>query len=150
LPNKEVNLDGESTALPRASATSDESLAMVRTLMIAVQLTAATAFMAPAAVRPQLSNSKVVMGGKGFGGGEATRDPAPTVYDPNDPKGKQQAIHKAESFAEYLAKRGAGGGAAVAAGPYPNLPPSVKPGVLTGQAVIDLLEDAKKRGCVTQ
>jgi len=29
---------------------------------------------------------------------------------------------------------------------YPNLPASVKPGVLTGQAVIDLLEDAKKRG----
>jgi len=46
-------------------------------------------------------------GGKGFGGGEATRDPEPTVYDPNDPKGKQQAIHKAESFAEYLAKRNA-------------------------------------------
>ena len=38
-------------------------------------------------------------GGKGFGGGEATRDPEPTVVDPNDPKGKQQAIHKAESFA---------------------------------------------------
>ena len=49
-------------------------------------------------------------GGKGFGGGEATRDPAPTAYDPNDPKGKQQAIHKAESFAEYLAKRAGGGG----------------------------------------
>ena len=45
--------------------------------------------------------------GKGFGGGEATRDPAPTAYDPTDPKGKQQAIHKAESFAEYIAKRGA-------------------------------------------
>ena len=44
-------------------------------------------------------------GGKGFGGGEATRDPEPTTIDPNDPKGKQQAIHKAESFAEYLAKR---------------------------------------------
>eukprot|EP00316_Scyphosphaera_apsteinii_P008543 CAMPEP_0119310898 /NCGR_PEP_ID=MMETSP1333-20130426/20736_1 /TAXON_ID=418940 /ORGANISM="Scyphosphaera apsteinii, Strain RCC1455" /LENGTH=450 /DNA_ID=CAMNT_0007315161 /DNA_START=272 /DNA_END=1624 /DNA_ORIENTATION=+ len=44
-------------------------------------------------------------GGKGFGGGEATRDPAPTVYDPADPKGKQQAIHKAESFADYLARR---------------------------------------------
>merc|ERR1711918_77031 len=29
--------------------------------------------------------------------------------------GKQQAIHKAESFAEYLAKRNAGGGAAAAA-----------------------------------
>ena len=44
-------------------------------------------------------------GGKGFGGGEATRDPEPTLVDPNDPKGKQQAIHKAESFADYLAKR---------------------------------------------
>ena len=42
---------------------------------------------------------------KGFGGGEATRDPAPTVIDPSDPKGKQQAIFKAESFAEYLARR---------------------------------------------
>merc|ERR1719197_898820 len=53
--------------------------------------------------------------GKGFGGGEATRDPEPTVIDPNDPKGKQQAIHKAESFADYLAKRQAGAGAAPAA-----------------------------------
>ena len=44
-------------------------------------------------------------GGKGFGGGEATRDPAATVIDPSDPKAKQQAIHKAESFAEYLARR---------------------------------------------
>jgi len=69
----------------------------------------AAAFTAPL-VHP--SKIAVSMGGKGFGGGEATRDPAPTVYDPNDPKGKQQAIHKAESFAEYLAKRGAGGEAA--------------------------------------
>jgi glutaredoxin len=44
-------------------------------------------------------------GGKGFGGGEATRDPLPTRIDPDDPKGRQQAIHKAESFAVYLAKR---------------------------------------------
>jgi opacity protein-like surface antigen len=43
--------------------------------------------------------------GKGFGGGEATRDPEPTALDPNDPKGKQQAIHKAESFQDYLARR---------------------------------------------
>merc|ERR1739848_725360 len=43
--------------------------------------------------------------GKGFGGGEATRDPEPTKIDPNDPKGKQQAIHKAESFADYLKRR---------------------------------------------
>ena len=33
--------------------------------------------------------------------------------DPNDPKGKQQAIHKAESFADYLAKRKAAGGGAI-------------------------------------
>ena len=53
--------------------------------------------------------------GKGFGGGEATRDPEPTALDPNDPKGKQQAIHKAESFSDYLAKRGATPDAAIAA-----------------------------------
>lgn len=29
---------------------------------------------------------------------------------------------------------------------YPNMPPSVHPGVVTGQALVDLLEDAKKRG----
>jgi len=51
------------------------------------------------------SGEPVMNGGKGFGGGEATRDPAPTEIDPNDPKGKQQAIHKAESFADYLARR---------------------------------------------
>ena len=50
----------------------------------------------------------VVAANRLTGGGEATRDPEPTAYDPNDPKGKQQAIHKAESFAEYLAKRSAG------------------------------------------
>jgi len=57
-----------------------------------------------------LQSAARMHGGKGFGGGEATRDPEPTVVDPSDPKGKQQAIHKAESFAEYLAKRGGGGG----------------------------------------
>ena len=59
---------------------------------------------APPASRRQ-AVAVVMNGGKGFGGGEATRDPEPTAYDPNDPKGKQQAIHKAESFADYLAKR---------------------------------------------
>jgi len=29
---------------------------------------------------------------------------------------------------------------------YPNLPDSVHPGVLSGQAMMDLLEDAKKKG----
>merc|ERR1719326_2559441 len=73
--------------------------------MIAMFLALTTAFMAP--VMPsKIQQSKVTMhGGKGFGGGEATRDPEPTAYDPNDPKGKQQAIHKAESFADYLARR---------------------------------------------
>ena len=79
---------------------------MFRMLLIACLLALASAFMAP--VMPsKLSMSKVCMaeGGKGFGGGEATRDPEPTEIDPNDPKGKQQAIHKAESFADYLARR---------------------------------------------
>ena len=61
----------------------------------------------PASSIRALSTQVVMQGGKGFGGGEATRDPSPTAIDPNDPKGKQQAIHKAESFAEYLAKRNA-------------------------------------------
>ena len=45
--------------------------------------------------------------GKGFGGGEATRDPEPTRFDPGDPKARQQAIPKVETFAEYLARRNA-------------------------------------------
>jgi len=68
---------------------------------------------AAAAPAPAAAASNVAHGGKGFGGGEATRDPAPTVVDPNDPKGKQQAIHKAESFADYLAKRQAAGGGSI-------------------------------------
>jgi len=81
---------------------------MLRTIAFMLLIAVSSAFMAPVAQRSQLSMSKVSMGGKGFGGGEATRDPEPTDVDPNDPKGKQQAIHKAESFAEYLAKRKAG------------------------------------------
>jgi len=66
--------------------------------------------------RPQIQSMPPMMSGagKGFGGGEATRDPAPTDIDPNDPKGKQQAIHKAESFADYLARRSGGQPAAAA------------------------------------
>lgn len=71
-------------------------------------------FIAPTATRATLSIA-MQHGGKGFGGGEATRDPEPTIVDPNDPKGKQQAIHKAESFADYLAKRGGGDDAAAPA-----------------------------------
>merc|ERR1719387_1330128 len=83
---------------------------MFRFLCIAMFIALSAAFMAPM-TPSKLTMSKVSMnGGKGFGGGEATRDPEPTYVDPNDPKGKQQAIHKAESFAEYLAKRKAAGG----------------------------------------
>ena len=87
---------------------------MLRALVLAQCLALSAALMAPMA-SPSLSHNKLAMskvamnGGKGFGGGEATRDPPPTVYNPNDPKGKQQAIHKAESFAEYLAKRQSSG-----------------------------------------
>ena len=76
---------------------------MFRFLAIAMLLAVSSAFQAPIVSKASMSIS--MNGGKGFGGGEATRDPAPTYVDPNDPKGKQQAIHKAESFAEYLAKR---------------------------------------------
>merc|ERR1719387_2867457 len=78
---------------------------MFRFLCIALFALASSAYMAPLMPTGKLAASKVVMGGKGFGGGEATRDPEPTVVDPNDPKGKQQAIHKAESFADSLARR---------------------------------------------
>jgi len=82
----------------------------ITTLLIAhIQLASGFAIAGP--VHPPRCKATMSAGGKGFGGGEATRDPEPTVIDPNDPKGKQQAIHKAESFASYLAKRGGGGGA---------------------------------------
>ena len=78
-------------------------------------------FVGPA-MPSKVARSRVVMDGKGFGGGEATRDPAPTTIDPNDPKGKQQAIFKAESFADYLARRN-GGSAPAAAAPPAAAPP---------------------------
>ena len=46
------------------------------------------------------------------------------MIDPNDPKGKQQAIHKAESFADYLAKRNA---APAPAAPSPVAPAAPAP-----------------------
>ena len=82
---------------------------MIYRLLLVTMLAVSSAFVAPVApLQSKVAMSKVTMGegGKGFGGGEATRDPEPTEVDPNDPKGKQQAIHKAESFAEYLARRG--------------------------------------------
>merc|ERR1719284_17609 len=100
---------------------------MFRFLMLALFVAMTSAFMAPV-IPSKVKQSKITMGGgPGSGdhgeggrskfGGEAPRDPEPTVVDPNDPKGKQQAIHKAESFADYLAKRGAGGAAPAAPAP---------------------------------
>ena len=84
---------------------------MLRFLTLALFLALTEGFVASyPATHTKIHMSRITVsmaGGKGFGGGEATRDPLPTEYDPNDPKGKQQAIHKAESFAEYLAKRSA-------------------------------------------
>merc|ERR1719191_2041194 len=90
---------------------------LYRLLLLSCIIALVNSFMAPA-LPSKMSRSKIVMDGKGFGGGEATRDPEPTYYDPNDPKGKQQAIHKAESFADYLARR-QGGGAAPEPAPAP-------------------------------
>ena len=60
---------------------------MFRFLLVALMIAFASAFMAPA-LPSKVQQSKVMMGegGKGFGGGEATRDPEPTEVDPNDPK----------------------------------------------------------------
>ena len=99
---------------------------MFRFLILAMLLAMSAAFMAPT-MPSKVTLSKISMhGGKGFGGGEATRDPEPTIIDPNDPKGKQQAIHKAETFAEYLAKRN-GGAAAVAPPAAPAAPAAYAP-----------------------
>merc|ERR1719463_482005 len=89
---------------------------MLRFLLVTLLVAVSSAFMAPM-TPSKLSMSKITMGegGKGFGGGEATRDPEPTYVDPDDPKGKQQAIHKAESFADYLARRSGAAPAAPAA-----------------------------------
>jgi len=70
---------------------------------------------APEVAQAAGAGASELVEGKGFGGGEATRDPKPTYIDPNDPKGKQQAIHKVESFADYLARRN--GVSATAAAP---------------------------------
>jgi len=66
-------------------------------------------------------------GGDNWGGHDITRNPAPTVIDPNDPKSKQNAIHPAESFADYMARQQAAGGGAVAApaAPAPAAPAPV-------------------------
>ena len=51
-----------------------------------------------------------------------TRDPTPTILDPNDPKAKQTHIPQSESFAEYMARRNGGAAAPAAAAPAPAAP----------------------------
>eukprot|EP00320_Phaeocystis_rex_P020178 CAMPEP_0119055982 /NCGR_PEP_ID=MMETSP1178-20130426/704_1 /TAXON_ID=33656 /ORGANISM="unid sp, Strain CCMP2000" /LENGTH=161 /DNA_ID=CAMNT_0007036653 /DNA_START=31 /DNA_END=516 /DNA_ORIENTATION=+ len=99
---------------------------LYRSLLIACLVAISSAFMAPA-MQTKVQMSKITMGGKGFGGGEATRDPEPTYVDPNDPKGKQQAIHKAESFADYLARRGGASTSISAPSPPPAAAPPAAP-----------------------
>merc|ERR1719161_28789 len=99
---------------------------LYRSLLIACLVAFSSAFMTPA-MHTKVQMSKITMGGKGFGGGEATRDPEPTTIDPNDPKGKQQAIHKAESFADYLARRSGAAPAAPPAAAPPAAPPAAGP-----------------------
>ena len=71
-------------------------MSTIRFLIVALLLGVATAFQAPVAgvAQSKLAMSKVTMGegGKGFGGGEATRDHEPTYVDPNDTKGKQRVL----------------------------------------------------------
>ena len=64
-----------------------------------------------------------------------TRDGAPAATAVSEDAAKEAWLNKLEAPTW-------GGGAKA----YPNMPPSVHPGVLTGQAVFDLLNDAKARG----
>ena len=77
---------------------------MIFGAFIALMLPFTSAFI-PQYISYKTPSSQIIMNGKGFGGGEATRDPNPSSYDLNDPKGKQTAIFKAETYAEYLARR---------------------------------------------
>ena len=99
-------------------------------MMIIMTLAGSMAFV-PTIGYYRCSNIKsCVNDGKGFGGGEATRDPRPTNYDLNDPKAKQTAIHKADSFAEYLAKRSKTNIHGAATGQPPAVVNEVKSGVV--------------------
>ncbi len=76
---------------------------MISKIIITLFITISYAFVLP--IKYDKTNYKIHMiEGKGFGGGEATRDPNPTYYDPNDSKAKQRAIFKAETYAEYRAR----------------------------------------------
>ena len=76
---------------------------MLSKLFITLFITLSNAFLLPINYHKTFYNIHMSEG-KGFGGGEATRDPFPTYYDSNDPKGKQTAIFKAETYAEYRAR----------------------------------------------
>ena len=110
--------------------------------LLSLCLPLAAAFMAPLAPAAHRAPrfSPLMQGGKGFGGGEATRDPDPTEIDPNDPKGKQQAIHKAESFQEYLAKRQGSG----AVPPPPPAPAAYSPPPAAVDAGDEDLEELRR------
>ena len=76
---------------------------MISKIIITLFITISYAFVLP--IKYDKTNYKIhKIEGKGFGGGEATRDPNPTYYDPNDSKAKQTAIFKAETYAEYRAR----------------------------------------------
>merc|ERR1719446_732156 len=118
---------------------------MFRFLSVAILVSASSAFVAPIAPS-KLTMSSVAMNvhtgaGKGFGGGEATRDPQATFVDPNDPKGKQQAIHKAESFADYLARRQGG-----APAPAPVEAPAAAPAPVSYSAPAAWMAKIGQRG----
>ena len=76
---------------------------MLSKLFITLFITLSNSFLLPINYHKTFYNIHMSEG-KGFGGGEATRDPFPTYYDSNDPKGKQTAIFKAETYAEYRAR----------------------------------------------
>ena len=76
---------------------------MISKIFITLFITTTNAFILPIKYDKTIYNVHMIQG-KGFGGGEATRDPNPTYYDPNDSKSKQTAIFKAETYAEYRAR----------------------------------------------
>jgi len=76
---------------------------MISKIFITLFITTTNAFILPIKYDKTIYNIHMIQG-KGFGGGEATRDPSPTYYDPNDSKSKQTAIFKAETYAEYRAR----------------------------------------------
>merc|ERR1711918_181135 len=107
--------------LPLAKSTME-----VIAILVACIFAAASAFnpsCAPVAHRPWLASSQCQYRAAGISMGNSpvvtdnqggdreddpfvpTRDPEPTVIDPNDPKGKQKAIFEAPSFEEYMKQR---------------------------------------------